>query len=140
MDTKQTLDIVDEYFNVLEVAGQMDYKNLKALIYLMFIDEYYEYYRDISLKDMENNEIGLTDCLVKTLNAKLECLKDLADIIRCFGLDYLPTKNHWIIPEPPQPVTEDYYVEDNILYTGDDVVISQVLITSKLIEEGVLQP
>ena len=89
---------------------------------------------------MENNEIGLTDCLVKTLNAKLECLKDLADIIRCFDLDYLPTKNHWIIPEPPQPVTEDYYVEDNILYTGDDVVVSQVLITSKLIEEGVLQP
>ena len=139
MDTKQTLDIVDEYFNILEASGYMDNKNLKALLYLMFIDEYYEYYRDVSLKDMDNDEIGLTDCLVKTLNAKLDCLKDLIDLIRCFNLDYLPTKNHWIIVNPDDP-GEYYYVEDYILHTTNDVIEDNVLISSKLIIDEILQP
>ena len=104
MDTRQTLNIVDRYFNTFELLGSASINDYVAILYLMFIDEYYEFNRDISLKDIENNKVGLTDCLVKKLNYAIECLKTTSDILKDIELDYLPTKNHWIIPDiDPEP-------------------------------------
>lgn len=138
MDTNQTLKIVNKYFNTLEVFGSYDSKSFIALLYLMFIDEYYEFNRDISLKDIDNDEIGLTDCLVKTLNNKLEYLKNNATILRGVELDYLPTKNHWIIISPDIPEEDDAYIENGVLITND-IVENHILKTSREIVNKILQ-
>lgn len=136
MDTNQTLKIVNKYFNTLEILGSANHKDFITLLYLMFIDEYYEFNRDISLKDIDNEEIGLTDCLVKKLNAKLEYFKCNANILKGMELDYLPGKNHWIIPD--SPVEEDDYIENNILNTVDSI-LNNILISHGVINNNILQ-
>lgn len=136
MDAKQTLNVLDSYFNTIEVLGSIDSKEYITLLYLMFIDEYYEFNRDISLKDIDNNEIGLTDCLVKKLNYAIECLKSKSHILQNVELDYLPTKNHWIIPDTP--VEDNDYIEDNILYTTGSI-IDNILEINKSINNHILQ-
>lgn len=105
MDTRQTLNIIDNYFDTFEIIGAESINDYATILYLMFIDEYYEFNRNISVEDTTDTEIGLTDCLVKTLNGVLECLKNNSNILQGIDLDYLPTKNHWIIP--------DCYYEDD---------------------------
>lgn len=135
MDTRQTLNIVDKYFNTFELLGNVHIDDFITILYLMFIDEYYEFNRDISLKDIDNNEIGLTDCLVKKLNNFIENLKINSNILQGIELDYLPTKNHWIIPDIPE---ESDYIENNILYTNDDIT-DNILYTNNDIINGILQ-
>lgn len=137
MDAKQTLNVVDKYFNTLEIFGNRNLKDYIALLYMMFIDEYYEVKRNISLNEIENDGIGLTDCLVKTLNHALEVLKANTTIFKGIDFDYLPSKNHWEIPDIPTP-TDDPRIEDGVLITTDSIV-DGVLITSKQIINKVLQ-
>lgn len=136
MDAKQTLNILDSYFNTIEVLGAIDSKEYVILLYLMFIDEYYEFNRDISLKDINNNEIGLTDCLVKKLNYTIECLKSQSNILQSVELDYLPGKNHWIIPD--SPVEDNDYIEGSILYTTSSI-INNIFETDKHIDNNILE-
>lgn len=136
MDTRQTLNVVDKYFNTLEIFGSKNITDYITILYLMFIDEYYEFNRDISLKDIDDDEIGLTDCLVKTLNNELECLKVNSSILKGIELDYLPTKNHWIIPDDPH--MDDDYIEDSILYTHD-TILNNILQTHGTITDEILQ-
>lgn len=137
MDTRQTLNIVDRYFNTFEVLGTASLNDYVAILYLMFIDEYYEFNRDISFKDIDNDEIGLTDCLVRKLNTAIECLKTTSDILKGVELDYLPTKNHWIIPDVEPE--DNWFVEDRILYTTD-YVDNKILYTDGTINNKILQP
>lgn len=146
MDARQTLNVVDKYFNTLEIFGNRNRKDYIALLYMIFIDEYYEFKRDISLNEIENDGIGLTDCLVKTLNYALEVLKTNTTIFKGIDFDYLPSKNHWAIhgdvpdtpddPDIPTPTSD--YIEDGVLITTDPI-ISGILITSKKIINKVLQ-
>lgn len=147
MDTRQTLNVVDKYFNTFEILGVASNDDFITLLYLMFIDEYYEFNRDISLHDIDNDEVGLTDCLVKKLNVAIDCLKKNSNILKGVELEYLPTKYHWIIPddhtdpdpgpEPPEPGTPEY-IENNILYTNG-TIINQVLNTEDIITNHILQ-
>ena len=136
MDTNQTLNIIDKYFKRLELLGNVSYKELMMIIYLMFIDEYYEYYRGISLKDINNDEVGLTDCRVKNLNKAIECLKCNSDILKCSQLDYLPTKIHWIIPD--DPYEDNDYINGTTFYT-EGPIAQKVLSVIKHINNNILQ-
>lgn len=136
MDTKQTLNIVDKYFNTIELFGNANRKDFITILYLMFIDEYYEFNRDISLRDIDNDKIGLTDCLVKSLNTSLKCLKDNSNILQGVALDYLPGKNHWIIESPDDESSD--YIEGAMLNTSDTIV-NQTLITTKKVINNILQ-
>lgn len=151
MDTRQTLNIVDRYFNTFELLGSANVEDYITLLYLMFIDEYYEFNRNVSLQDIDNNKTGLTDCLVRKLNNFLECLKSNSDILQGVELDYLHTKNYWILPDP-----EDYddegdggddsgddeedncYVTNNTLYTNSEI-INHILYINRLINDNILQ-
>lgn len=138
METKQTLDIIGKYFRRLELFGEANIKELMMLTYLMFIDEYYEYYRNVSLNDIDNDEIGLTDCRVKNLNRALECLKFNSDILKCSTLDYLPTKIHWIIPDTSGDDDEQSYVKHSILYTVG-TVSNKILEINKSVNNHILE-
>lgn len=138
METKQTLDIIGKYFRRLELFGKANIKELMMLTYLMFIDEYYEYYRNVSLNDIDNDEIGLTDCRVKNLNRALECLKFNSDILKCSTLDYLPTKIHWIIPDTSGDDDEQSYVKHSILYTVG-TVSNKILEINKSVNNHILE-
>lgn len=138
METKQTLDIIGKYFRRLELFGEANIKELMMLTYLMFIDEYYEYYRNVSLNDIDNDEIGLTDCRVKNLNRALECLKFNSDILKCSTLDYLPTKIHWIIPDTSGDDDEQSYVKHSILYTVG-TVSNKILEVNKSVNNHILE-
>lgn len=137
MDTRQTLNVVDKYFNTFELLGSANNNDFITILYLMFIDEYYEFNRDISFKDINDDELGLTDCLVRKLNSFIECLKANSNILQGVELDYLPTKNHWIIPDIPDP-TSDSYIEGGILYTND-IIINNILQTEHSIINNILQ-
>lgn len=136
MDTKQTLNIVDKYFNTIELFGSANRKDFITILYLMFIDEYYEFNRDISLRDIDNDKIGLTDCLVKSLNTSLKCLKDNSNILQGVELDYLPGKNHWIIDGPDD---ESYYYIEGATLNTSDAIVNQTLITTKKVINNILQ-
>lgn len=137
MDTNQTLKVLNKYFNTIDIFGSYDNESFITLLYLMFIDEYYEFHRDISLKDLDNDEIGLTDCLVKKLNSAIECLKNNSILLKGEVLDYLPGKLHWIIPDVPEDTDTDY-IDNNILYTSDSIQ-NHILLTQKSIINKILE-
>lgn len=136
MDSQQTLDILDKYFNTFELLGSESIDDYVTILYLMFIDEYYEFNRNISLEDIDNNEIGLTDCLVRKLNDFLECLKSNSNILNSVDLDYLPTKNHWIIPDIEDE--EDLLIKDKVLFTID-YIDDYIFYTENIITDKILQ-
>lgn len=137
MDTRQTLNIVDKYFNTLEIFGSANHNDFITLLYLMFIDEYYELKRDISLKYVDDNKLGLTDCFVKKLNANLEYFKNNSNILQGIELDYLPTKLHWIIEDTDDEKDSDYVI--NHVFNTNDTITNQTLITTKQITNHILQ-
>lgn len=136
MDNEQILKVLNMHFSMLEYYGQADKNDLIAILYLMFIYEYYEMYRDISFRDIDNDEIGLTDCMVKKLNAMLECLKKRSNILRCIEIDELPTKLHWIIPD--DHTETNYRVIDKILYAENDYVSNNVLYIDGIVRNNIL--
>lgn len=136
MDTRQTLNILDKYWNMVENYGIMQSKETAALAYLMFLDEYYEVKRDISLKNMSDDNIGLTDELVKKLNKSLMCLKKLSCVIGSMNLDMLPSKYHWVIPDAPI-VEDEEYIEGSMLVTTYGVT-NMVLETGGIINDKIL--
>lgn len=132
------LNLLNMHFEILEYYGQSDIQDLIAIIYLMFIDEYYEFYRDISFHDIDNDEVGLTDCMVKKLNAMLECLKKRASILSCVDIDELPTKLHWIIPDDHTETS--YAVIDKIIYAenASDYVNNYILYVDGVYNNNIL--
>lgn len=130
------LKLLNMHFEMLEYYGQSNVQDLIAIIYLMFIDEYYDYYRAISFNDIDNNEIGLTDCMVKNLNAMIDCLKKRTNLLSCTEISELPTKLHWVIPDIP---VEDYEVVNNVLIVEDTYVLDNMLyIGNYIVDENTL--
>lgn len=140
MENEQMYRLLEAHFSMLEANGVADKNDLIAIIYLIFIDEYYEYFRNISFQDIDNNEIGLTDCMVKKLNDMIECLKLKSNLVRCVGIEYLCSKYHWIIPDDhtdPDIPGEDSYIEGNVIYTKDNITGS-LWTTENLIDNNTL--
>lgn len=140
MENEQILEMLNKHFAMLETYGHADNKDLIAVIYIMFMSEYYEFFRDISFKDIDNEEVGLTDCRVKKLNAMLECLKRSSQLVRCAGLGEFFTKFHWIIPDDhsdPDPENPEY-ITDNILFSNG-MVTNHVLETEDIINNHILE-
>ena len=146
MENEQILNMLNKHFAMLETYGYADKKDLIAIIYIMFMSEYYEFFRDISFRDMDNDKVGLTDCMVKKLNAMLECLKRSSQLVRCADLGEFFTKFHWIIPDdhtdpdPPEPPTPSNpeYIEDMVWYSNG-VVNGHVLETEDSINNHILE-
>jgi hypothetical protein len=136
MENEEMLDVLNMHFKMLEFYGQTSIQDVITILYLMFIDEYYEMYRDISFHDMDNNEIGLTDCMVKKLNTMLECLKQRTNLLRCVNISELPSKLHWIIPD--DHTEYDYRVIDNVLYAENDYVSNSILYIDGIVNNNIL--
>ena len=136
MDNKEMLRILDMHFSILEYYGESNRNDLITLIYLMFIDEYYETFRNISLNDLDNDEIGLTECMVRKLNVMIECLRKRSKLLQCVGISDLPTKFHWIIPDDHSE-DEPSYVENHILHT-EGVVSNNILTVFGVVNNNIL--
>ena len=123
MQTNQVLTILNRSFDIGEYYGTIPEKEIYILLYLMFIDEYYEVRRDITINSQED-VCGLNDDFVKLLNLKIDEIIECSDIINSNDLDYLQNALYWVIPNYP-PIDDDDnkdYVQDNVLFTQSSVV------------------
>lgn len=102
MDSNQILNIMDKYFNTIEVFGDLSRNELDTLLYFMFIDECYEVKRDLYLKDA-TNPYALNDCVVKMLNNTISVLKGMSEIACNEPLYDLPNMRHWVLPDITPP-------------------------------------
>lgn len=136
MENEEMLDVLNMHFKMLEFYGQTSIQDVITILYLMFIDEYYEMYRDISFRDIDNDEIGLTDCMVKKLNTMLECLKQRTNLLRCVNISELPSKLHWIIPD--DHTEYDYRIIDSILYAESDYILNNILYIDGIVNNNIL--
>lgn len=136
MENKDILKLINAYFAILESNGKSDKKDLIAVVCIMFMSEYYEFFRNISFNDIENNEIGLTDCMVKKLNTTLDCFKKSSRLVQCVNLGEFYTKWHWIIPDDHSE--SDYYVANGVLYAGNDTVSDGILDILGTVENKIL--
>lgn len=125
MDNRQLLDIIVAFMRSLSDFGNAGRNDLVALIYLVFMKDFYETNRNISLEDMENDEVGLTDDMVRVLNRNLECIMCMSCLVDESALDEFPSKNHWMVVSPDdesddegggdEPHDEEYII-NRILY------------------------
>lgn len=133
MDSNQVIHIFDKYFNTTEIFGDFSNKELNVLLYLMFIDEYYEIRRNELLID-KTNKYALNDCVVKKLNETISSLKNISATLFGETLDELPSVNHWIIPEYPK---HNDYIENNVFHVEE--LISNIIHSSGEIINNVLK-
>ena len=142
MDNKQLLDIISAYLKSIGDFGTANKNDLVALIYLMFMKDFYEANRNISLEDMGNDEVGLTDDMVRALNRNLECIVCMSCLVNEYSLDEFPTKNHWMVVGPddeggdePQ---DDAYIDGGVLHINagisDRVLHTDLSINNKILE------
>lgn len=115
MKTEQVLSILDKDFSIGERYGNVPKEEICILLYLMFIDEYYEIRRDFTVQDAKDPR-GLSDDLVKHLNNKISQIIECSNTINSNSLDDLQSALYWIIPD----VDKDY-VKDHILYTHNQI-------------------
>lgn len=122
MQTNQVLTILNRSFDIGEYYGTIPEKEIYILLYLMFIDEYYEVKRDITINS-QSDVCGLNDDFVKLLNLKIDEIIECSDIINSNDLDYLQNILYWVIPNYP-PIDGDNkdYVQDNVLFIQSSVV------------------
>lgn len=122
MQTNQVLTILNRSFDLGEYYGTIPEKEICILLYLMFIDEYYEVKRDITINS-QSDVCGLNDDFVKLLNLKIDEIIECSDIINSNDLDYLQNILYWVIPNYP-PIDGDNkdYVQDNVLFIQSSVV------------------
>lgn len=140
MENEDILRLINMHFSILETYGQANIKDLIAILYIMFMSEYYEYYRNISFHDIENSEIGLTDCMVQKLNAMLDCIKRSSNLAQCVNLGEFYTKWHWIIPDDhsdPEPSNPEY-IEDGTFHSNG-VVAAHILTVDDVINSHILE-
>lgn len=135
MQTNQVLTILNRSFDLGEYYGTIPEKEICILLYLMFIDEYYEVKRDITRESPEDIR-GLSDDFVKLLNSKIDEIIECSDIINNNDLDYLQTTLYWLVPNYLIP-NEDY-IQDNTLFTKASV-INNVLNTYGSVNNCILQ-
>lgn len=135
MQTNQVLTILNRSFDLGEYYGTIPEKEICILLYLMFIDEYYEVKRDITRESPEDIR-GLSDDFVKLLNSKIDEIIECSDIINNNDLDYLQTTLYWLVPNYFIP--DEDYIQDNTLFTKASV-INNVLNTYGSVNNCILQ-
>lgn len=135
MQTNQVLTILNRSFDLGEYYGTIPEKEICILLYLMFIDEYYEVKRDITRESPEDIR-GLSDDFVKLLNSKIDEIIECSDIINNNDLDYLQTTLYWLVPNYLIP--DEDYIQDNTLFTKANV-INNVLNTYGSVNNCILQ-
>lgn len=135
MQTNQVLTILNRSFDLGEYYGTIPEKEICILLYLMFIDEYYEVKRDITRESPEDIR-GLSDDFVKLLNSKIDEIIECSDIINNNDLDYLQTTLYWLVPNYLIP--DEDYIQDNTLFTKASV-INNVLNTYGSVNNCILQ-
>lgn len=135
MQTNQVLTILNRSFDLGEYYGTIPEKEICILLYLMFIDEYYEVKRDITRESPEDIR-GLSDDFVKLLNSKIDEIIECSDIINNNDLDYLQTTLYWLVPNYLIP--DEDYIQDNTLFTKASV-IDNVLNTYGSVNNCILQ-
>lgn len=94
MDSTQVIKIINKYTHTLTSLGYIPNKETAVLLYIMFMDEYYEMLRE---------DETLNDCIVKQLNNKLLCLKEHSCLFKGINFNYLYSIVHYIIPDAVYP-------------------------------------
>ena len=83
MDINDLVNIIDEYFNILEVSGYVDRKETKMLLYLLFTYDYYSHFMNLYADTEDIQEIRLREELIRAMCNRISCLKNLSSIIGC---------------------------------------------------------
>lgn len=141
MDNRQLLDIIVAYMRSLSDFGMSGKDDLVALIYLMFMKDFYEAQRNISLDDMSNDNVGLTDDMVRALNRNLDCIMCMSCLIDESALGPFPTKNHWMVVGPDDDGGDDEGGggEGGGDSHGDDEIADHILYTIGHVSGRILQ-
>lgn len=128
MDSKQVLTAIDKHFTTLENDGYTNAIEMNILVQVMFIDEYYEYHREMET---------LTDCMTKKLNKRLQCIYDKSCLFRGNRFSELTALNHFIISDvDPEPEPEDDTIQDDTLHTYDDIILNTLYTRNSIINSA----